>query len=115
MEKSDKLIKDLLKMNMQKIEDVSFNEIIINCHFNRQKKSIFKPFLNFGSLIFGISSVIISIGLILMTKTDIFLDDYFVFKEQYGLILLIVALIFLISNWIENFITPKNKITNSLV
>jgi hypothetical protein len=112
MEKSDKLIKDLLKMNMQKIEDVSFTEKIINLHLSRQQKPTYKPFLNFGSLIIGISSVIISIGFIIITRTAIFSFDCFVFNEQYGLILLIVALIFLISNWIENFIPSKNKITS---
>jgi hypothetical protein len=109
MEKSDKLIKDLLKKNMQKIEDVSFTEKIINMHLSKQQKPIYKPFLNFGSLIIGISCVIISIGFIIITRTDIFSLDDFVFNEQYGLILLIIALIFLIYNWIENFIAPKTK------
>ena len=112
MKKSEKIISDSLKENMHKIEDDSFTERIIQLHLSSLKNPVYKPFLNFGSLIIGISSVIISIGLILLMRTNILSADYFVFKEQYGLILLMISLIFLISNWIEYFPAKKNKTTD---
>jgi len=110
MEESEKIISDVLKKNMYKIEDDSFTERIIKLHLSNLKNPAIKPFLNFGSLIIGISSVIISIGLILLLRTKLLSDYHFVFKEQYGLILLMISLIFLVSNWIEY--SPANK-TNS--
>jgi cytochrome c biogenesis protein CcdA len=114
MKKSDKILNDLFKKNMQKIEDDSFTERIINIHLSRQKKPIYKPFLNFDLIIIGISSVFISIGLIFSIITKTILVENFVFTEQYGLILLLISLIFLISVWIENFIAPKNRVSNKI-
>jgi hypothetical protein len=111
MKESEKFISDTLKKNMYKIDDDSFTERIVKTHISRQKNPIYKPFLNFGSLIAGISSVIISIGLILLMRTKILSFDYFVYKEQYGLILLIISLIFLISSWIEYSPAQKSKVT----
>jgi len=107
MKESEKIISDSLKKNMHKIEDDSFTDKIIKLHLSSPKNSAYKPFLNFGSLIIGISSVIISIGLILLTRTNILSADYSLFKEQYGTILLMISLIFLIFNWIE-FPPAKN-------
>jgi hypothetical protein len=107
MKESDKIISDSLKKNMHKIEDDLFTERIIKLHLSSPKNPIYKPFHNFGSLIIGISLVIISIGLILLMKIKILSTEYFVFKEQYGSILLMISLIFLISNWIE-FSPAKN-------
>jgi uncharacterized membrane protein YcjF (UPF0283 family) len=108
MKEFDNIIRDSFKKNMEKLEDDSFTGKIVETHLSRQRISISKPFLNFGSLLIGISSVIISIGLILLFKTNNVLVDNFEFKEQYGLILLLISLIFLVSNWIENF-TANNK------
>jgi hypothetical protein len=101
MEESEKIISDVLIKNMHKIKDDSFTERIIKLHLSSLKNPVIKPFLNFGSLIIGISSVIFSIGLILLMRTKLLSDYHFVFNEQYGLILLIISLIFLVSNWIE--------------
>jgi len=114
MKESEKIISGSLRKNMHKIEDNLFTERIVKMHLSRQQNPVYKPFLNFGSLIIGISSVIISIGLILLMRTKILSVDYFIFKEQYGLILLIISLIFLISNWIEYFPATKNKITGKI-
>lgn len=109
MKKTDRILSDLFKKNMHKIEDESFTEKIINMHLSKQKIPVYKPFPNFGLLIIGISSVIISIGLIFSLKIKIALFEGFVFTEQYGLILLLISLIFLIFVWIENIITPNNR------
>lgn len=114
MEESEKIISDSLKKNMHKIEDDSFTERIVKLHLSSLKNPVYKPFLNFGSLIIGISSVIISIGLILLIRTKNLSVDYFAIKEQYGLILLIISLIFLISNWIEYSPATKNKIIGKI-
>lgn len=109
MNKSDKILSDLFKKNMQKIEDDSFTERIINLHLSKQKRPFYKPFKNFDLIIIGISSVLISIGLISSLITNTVLIKNLVFTEQHGLILLLISLIFLISVWIENFVSPKNK------
>jgi hypothetical protein len=114
MEKTDRILSDLLKKNMHKIEDELFTKRIINMHLSLQKKTVYKPFPNFSLLIIGISSVIISIGLIFSLKIKIVLFEGFVFTEQYGLILLLISLIFLISTWIENFITPKKRASSNI-
>jgi hypothetical protein len=114
MKKTDRILSDLFKKNMHKIEDDSFAERIINMHLSKKEKLIYKPFPNFGLLIIGISSVIISIGLLFSLKIKIALFEGFVFTEQYGLILLLISLIFLISTWIENFITPKKRATSNI-
>lgn len=109
MKKTDRILRDIFKNNLHKIDDESFTARIIEMHLSRQKKSAYKPFPNFGLLIIGLSSVIISIGLAFSLKIKISLLEGFNFKEQYGQILLIISLIFLISVWIENYLTPKNK------
>jgi hypothetical protein len=112
MKKSDKILYDLLKKNMQIIEDDTFTERIIKIHLSRQKKPVHKPFLNFNLLIIGISLVIISIGLSLSSITNTILIKDFNFTEQHSWILLSISLIFLISVWIMNFIEPKTTFVN---
>jgi hypothetical protein len=114
MKKTDKILSDLFKKNMHKIEDESFTEKIINMHLLKQKWPVSKPFPNFGLLIIGISSVIISFGLILSLKIKIAIFDGFTFTELHGLILLLISLIFLFYTWIDSFITPKKKVTGNL-
>jgi putative copper export protein len=109
MKDSDHIIGDLLKKHMQEIEDDSFTERIVRMHLSKQKKPVYKPFRNFGLLIIGFSSVFISAGLILSLLTKTVLIKNFIFTAQYGLILLLVSLIFLISVWIENAIAPKSR------
>jgi|WetSurMetagenome_2_1015567.scaffolds.fasta_scaffold96566_2 hypothetical protein len=108
MEESDQIIKELLKKNMHKIEDDSFTGRIVKMHISKQQSPVYKPFLNFRSLIIGISFVIINIGFILLTRTNSLSVD-FEFNEQYALILLIISLIFLISTWFEDFTVRKGQ------
>jgi uncharacterized membrane protein len=110
MKEPDKIIRESFEKNMQKIEDGSFTERILKTHLSRQRIHILKPFRNLGPLLIGFSSVITSTGLVILFKTSNILIDNFEFKEQYGLILLLISLIFLISNWIDNFIAPKKRI-----
>lgn len=114
MKKTERILGDLLRKNMHKIEDESFTERIIALHLSKQNRFVSKPFPNFNLLIIGISSVIISIGLILSLKIKIAIFEGFTFTEQHGLILLLISLIFLISTWIDSFITPKKRVTSSI-
>jgi len=114
MKKTEKILGDLLRKNMHKIEDESFTENIITLHLSKQNKSVPKPFPDLILLIIGISSVLISIGLILSIKLNIELFKGFAFTEQHGLILLIISLIFLISTWIDSYITTKKRFTGSI-
>jgi hypothetical protein len=109
MNKNDRILSDLIKKSMYRIEDESFTKDILRMHLSRQKKSTYKPFPNFGLLITGISSVIISIGLIISVKTKTELIKGFVLTEEYGLVLLVISLVFLVSVWMESFTTPKGN------
>jgi len=113
MKKTEKILGDLLRKNMHKIEDESFTENIITLHLLKQKKSVPKPFPDLILLIIGISAVLISIGLILSIRINIEIFKGFTFTEQHGLILLIISLIFLISTWLDSFITPKKRVADS--
>jgi cytochrome c biogenesis protein CcdA len=109
MKKSDKILSELLKKNILEIDDDSFTRRIVNIHLSTRKKTSYKPFLNFNILIVGISSVLISIGLVLsiITKTEAI--ENLVFKEQYGIVILIISLLFLIYFWVDDLIIPKQR------
>jgi len=114
MKTTERILGDLLRKNMHKIEDELFTKNIITLYLSKQNRSVSKPFPNFILLIIGILSVIISIGLILSLKTKIVISEGFTFTEQHGLILLLISLVFLIFIWIDSLITPKKRVTGSI-
>ncbi len=96
MKNSDDFIRVSLRKGMQKIDDDSFTDRIVEMHLSKKGQSEFKPFLNFGSLIIGISSLIISIGLILSIRISDQLLKSINLSEQDCFILFLLSLIFLI-------------------
>jgi hypothetical protein len=112
MKKSEDIIKNSLRKDMQRINDDSFTDRIIEMHLSQERHVGYRPFLNFASLIIGISSVLISIGLILLVRVNNqLLINSIDFSEQHGLILLSLSFIFLIYRWIEEFTAPKSVTT----
>jgi hypothetical protein len=109
MKRSDKIIRDILKKNIHRIEDDSFTERIIKIHLAAHKKPSFKPFFNFDLLVIGMLSVVISIGLVYSVIAKIELVQNLVIKEQYCLIILTLSLLFLIYFWLEDFISPNRR------
>ncbi len=111
MKQPDKILGDLFKNSMQKIEDDSFTDRIVEKHLSSRPRPASKPFFNFNLIIIGISSVLISAGIVISILTKTVLLENFVFTGQHGLILLLISLIFLVSVWAEDFIYPKNRVT----
>jgi hypothetical protein len=108
MKKEDSILSDRLKKIMFRIDDASFTQGIIRRHLTEQKKIDYKPFPGFGLLITGISAVIVSMGLILSIKTKTELIKGFAMTDEYGLVMLVVSLIFLVSVWMDSFIITQN-------
>jgi cytochrome c biogenesis protein CcdA len=109
MKKIDSILKDNLKNNIQRIEDDNFTERIVEKHLSKGKRTANRPFLNFASFIIGISAVLLSIGLVILFKTENIVIDYIIFKEQHGMILILISLLFLIYKWIEELTTSAIK------
>ena len=107
MKEPDNTIKNILKDNMQRIEDDSFTKKVIELHLADKKTRTAKPFFNFAFLIGGISFVLISIGLVILFKTETILINDDVLNEQHGLILLAFALVLLVYKWLEEIITSS--------
>lgn len=110
MKRQDDFIKKNLQSHMQRIDDDSFTDKIIEMHLAKKQNIRYKPFINFLSLIIGVSSVIICIGLILLIRENITAFEKIKLNEDHGLILLSVSLIFLIYKWLEGLLHPKTSI-----
>ena len=110
MKRQDDFIKKNLQSHMQRIDDDSFTDKIIEMHLAKKQNIRYKPFINFLSLIIGVSSVIICIGLILLIRENITVFEKIKLNEDHGLILLSVSLIFLIYKWLEGLLHPKTSI-----
>lgn len=108
MKNQDEIIKRSLQKRMQRIDDDLFAEKIVKQHLSQKMQISPKPFLNFASLIVGLSFILISIGLILLVKTNNQIFKGIDFNEQHGLILFLLSLFYLIYIWIEEF-TLHNK------
>lgn len=108
MKEFDDIIKKALLKNMQSIDDDSFTENIVNDHLSKNLKIKYNPFLNFASLIIGLSFVFISIGLILLIRYNGLFIETIELNERHGLILLALSFVFLIYKWLEDFIVSTS-------
>jgi predicted neutral ceramidase superfamily lipid hydrolase len=108
MKEFDDIIKNALLKNMQRINDDSFTENIIKDHLSKKTKIKYKPFLNFVSLIIGLSFVFISIGFILLIRNNFLNVETIELNEQHGLILFALSFVFLIYKWLEDYIASTS-------
>ena len=99
-------IQKALQSNMQGIDDDSFTERIVNIHLSKKQAVKPRPFINFKSLIIGLSAVLISIGFVLMQILDKEWYKETGLTESHGLILLVLSIIFLLYKWIEDLTAP---------
>ena len=95
MKDFDDAIKQTLQSKIQRIDDDSFTKRIVDIHLVNKQAVEYKPFANFLSIVIGLSSLIISLGLVYVLKQnydwlngiDINVDD--------GLILVLISIMFL--------------------
>ena len=108
MKETDEQIKDALNISLTKLDDESFTKRIIDIHLSKQKSIIRKSFFNFPTIVIGLSSVIISIGLSYMISLNNKLVIFdFTFSEQHGVILLLTSLLFVTYKWATDFLAFK--------
>ena len=107
MKENDNIIKKTLQSNIQRIDDDSFTKSIIEKHLAKKQVIKNRPFINFMSLIIGLSSVIISIGFVLLIRQNCERINGMNLTENHGLILLALSIIFLIYKWVEEYTAPN--------
>lgn len=108
MKNQHEIIRKTLQKGMQRIDDDLFADKIVKLHLSQKMQISPRPFLSFASLIIGLSFILISIGLILLVKTNNQILKSIEFNEQHGFILFLLSLFFLIYTWIGEF-TIHNK------
>jgi hypothetical protein len=114
MKAFDDQIRKALQKNMLRIDDESFTERIIKDHLSGKVVIQSKPFINFKSLVIGISLVIVSIGLIWFIGNTNLKFGTTVLNELHGLIIFSISILFLIFKWLEELFLSKTSFTNNL-
>jgi hypothetical protein len=111
MKSQDDIIKKTLRKEMQRIDDDLFTDEIIKRHLSQKVPVAPRPFLNFVSMIVGLSFTLLSLGLILLVKTNNRILKSIDFSEQHGYILFLLSFFFLIYKWLDD-LTLKHTLTN---
>lgn len=109
MKTNDDNIKKALQYNIQRIEDDSFTNSIIAKHLADKKIIKIRPFINFLPMIIGLSTVILSIGFVLLIRQNNDWIEGIGFTENHGLIILATSIIFLLYNILEEFTAPNMR------
>jgi hypothetical protein len=109
MSDNDVMIKRTLQSNMQQVDDDSFTERIVELHLAKRPGNVNRSFSNFISLIIGISSVIASIGLVLIIRQNNNWISQSGITETHGLILIILSIVFLIYKALEEFTASHTR------
>ncbi|MFA5752888.1 MAG: hypothetical protein WC128_05670 [Bacteroidales bacterium] len=108
MKTNDDYIKKALQQNIQRIDDDSFTNSIVAKHLAEKKIIKIRPFINFLPMIIGLSTVILSIGFILLIRQNIDWIEGIGFTENHGLIILSTSIIFLFYKLLEELTAPKS-------
>lgn len=111
MKTNDDYIKKAFQQNMQRIEDDSFTNSIVTKHLADNKIIRTSAFINFLPMIIGLSTVILSIGLVVLSKQNSDWINEIGFTENHGLIILTISIIFLIYKLMEEFTAPNTQYT----
>lgn len=108
MKENNDNLKKILQSKMLRINDDSFTDRIVKIHLAKKQEVKSRPFINFMSLIIGLSAVIVSIGLVILLRQNNEWINEIGLNEQHGLILFVLSIMFLIYKWIEEFTAPSN-------
>lgn len=106
-------IKKALQSKIQRIDDDSFTKKIVDIHLANKQDIKYRPFINFLSLIIGLSFLLVSIGLVFVLRHNYNWINGIGITEQHGLILIVMSIVFLIYKLIEEFTAP-NAVCGSL-
>lgn len=98
-------IKSALQSKIQRIEDDSFTKKIVDTHLTRKQDIKYKPFFNFLSFIIGLSSLLFSVGLVLILRQNQSWFNDIGMAEQHGLILVLISIIYLMYKLAEEYTT----------
>lgn len=109
MKTNDDYIKEAFQQNMQRIKDDSFTNSIVTKHLADKKIIRTKAFVNFLPMIIGLSTVIISIGLVALIRQNNDWIREIGFTGTHGLIVLIISFIFLICKLMEEITAPNTR------
>ena len=103
MKQQDKILKEVLQLKMEKLDDESFTNRIVDLHLKFKEEKIVKPAFDFLSLIFGLISTLICIGLALLISSDVNIG----LSSQNIMILFLVSIVYLIYRLLNEIITPS--------
>ena len=106
----DDQIRKALQKNMLRIDDKSFTERIIKDHLSGKVVKKRNPFINFKSLVIGISLVILSIGLLWFIVNMSLKFGNIELNELHGLVIFSISILFLIFKWMEEILLPSKPI-----
>lgn len=102
MKQKDKMLKQVLQLKMEKLDDVSFTNKIVELHLKLKENKVVKPTFDFLSLIFGLVSALICIGLTLLISSD----ESIGLSSQNIMILALVSIVYLIYRLLNEIIIP---------
>ena len=109
MKTIDDNIKKALQDNIQRIDDNLFTDRILAKHLADKKIIKNSVFMNFLPMIIGLSTVILSIGLVVLMRQNNNWINEIGFTENHGMIILTISIIFLIYKLIEEFTAPNTR------
>jgi fumarate reductase subunit C len=107
MKTIDDDIKKVLQENIQRINDDSFTDSILSKYLDDKKSIKNSVFMNFLPMIIGLSTLILSIGLVALIRYNNNWINEIGFTENHGLIILTISIIFLIYKLLEEFTAPN--------
>ena len=106
MKTNNEKIKNALQNNLQRIDDDSFTNNIVASHLTNKRIVKSNFFVNFLSMVIGLSIVILSIGLVALVRQNNDWISEIGFTETHGLILLTTSLIFVIYKLMDEITAP---------
>lgn len=111
MKTNDDDIKKALQQNIQRIDDDSFTNSIVAKHLANKKIIKNRAFINFLPMIIGLSTVILSIGFVLLIQQNNDLIKEIGFTENHALITLATSIIFSFLKFLEEFTASTRSYT----
>jgi len=107
MKTNDDDIKKALQYKIQRIDDDSFTNNIVAKHLADRKIINNNTFINFLPMIIGLSTMILSVGFVLLVRQNNDTIKEIGVTENHGLIILATSIIFLIYKTLEEFTAPN--------
>ncbi len=108
MQVNDDIIKKTLRKNLQQIDDDSFTRDIVKTHLEKKAFTAPKPFVNFSSLIVGLSLFIASLGLVFLIRYNGEWIHETGLTEHHGVLIVTISLLFLVYTWLEGIIVSRH-------